>query len=69
MSMSKQTPIQPVCWWFGTLAECREPSKCVSCFDHVAAVPTCHYCSGHMDDLSYSPYCGAQCAIDAEKDN
>lgn len=30
--------------------------------------PTCHYCDGNMDDLSYSPYCGAQCAIDSERD-
>lgn len=31
--------------------------------------PTCHYCDTPLDDLTYVPYCGPQCAQDAENDS
>lgn len=75
MSMSKQTPT--------TCAECngtgkltrlggdwgKTPDTEVPCWRCQSTLPKCHYCSGNMDDLSYSPYCGPQCVIDAERDN
>jgi superfamily II helicase len=49
-----------VCYWFGTLAECREPEKCNDCLAKVRMTCDCNGSTVMIKDKPICSKCGKE---------